>query len=358
MTKQALAAAIDALKNQDDAYFANSIAKPDLLSSAKKTLANFDDDVERVKREGAVLFATPPASGDALAALFDIWRKDPPSTAAVVTVAAQALGIDEDAPAYKAALMAAIAADVDPGHAYHNTSHFREVTCSMARLLTVNNELAASGAKGTELLDSDSMAKCLLAAASHDLLHSGGNNTVAGVHQRYRLEDKAIGAAEPFMQLAGMKARDIEDVRVMIRVTDISKDAGGFSPHNLLREIYGETFEDKEIEKRPARPKELARLGKDDRLLVMAALMSDADLTPSAATAYDFSRRQTTLMNRENPDIKDNDASLAGFLKFLMGGTFTSVAGKTAGQTALDGIYQDAHAKVPQKDPKSAPKTP
>lgn len=358
MTKQALIDAIEALKTQDDAYYASSIAKPDILSSAKKTLAAFDADVERVKREGAVLFASPPASGDALAALFDIWRKDPPSTAAVITAAAQTLGIDETTPAFKAALMAGIAADVDPGHAYHNTSHFREVTCSMARLLGVNNELAASGANGAELLDGNAMAKCLLAAASHDLLHSGGNNTVAGVHQRYRLEDKAIGAAIPFMQLAGLRKRDIEDVRAMIRVTDISKDATGFSPHKLLREIHAEAFEGAEIVKPLPRPKELARLGKDHTLLLMAALMSDADLTPSAATAYDFSRRQTTLMHAENPDIKDNDAALAGFLKYLVGGSFTSAAGKTAGQAALDGIYKDASAKVPQTGVKSAPKPP
>jgi 3'5'-cyclic nucleotide phosphodiesterase len=303
-----------------------------------------------------VLFASPPASGDALAALFDIWRKDPPSTAAVISVAAETLGIGPATPALKAALMAGIAADVDPGHAYHNTSHFREVVSSMARLLTVNNEIASTGATGAELLDGPDMAKCLLAAAAHDLLHDGTNNTAGGVHTRYRLEDKAIAAAEPLMALAGMKPRDIEDVRVMVRVTDISKDSAGFSPHELLRQSYAVTFEDIDVEKRLS-AKELARLNKDDTLLLMAALMSDADLTPSAATNYDFSRRQTTLMNKENPAIADTDASLAGFLKHMVGGSFTSAAGKKAGQTALDTIYKDTLAKVPQKDPKSAPKS-
>lgn len=356
MSKQDLIDVIELLKAEDDTSFANSVAKPALLASARDTLAAFDADVLRVKREGAVLFASPPVSGDALAALFDIWRKDPPSTAAVISVAAETLGIS-GTPALQAALMAGIAADVDPGNAYHNTSHFREVVSSMARLLTVNNELAVSGAKGAELLDGSDMAKCLLAAASHDLLHDGTNNTVAGVHTRYRLEDKAFGATKVFMQLAGMKSRDIEDVRVMIRVTDISKDSAGFSPHALLKQAYAETFEGAEVDK-PLRAKELSRLGKDDTLLLMAALMSDADLTPSAATAYDFSRRQTTLMNKENPAIADTDASLAGFLKHMMGGSFTSAAGKVAGQTALGTICKDTLAKVPPKDPKAAPKAP
>jgi len=357
MSKQHLIDVIELLKAEDDTSFANSVAKPALLASARDTLAAFDADVLRVKREGAVLFASPAAGGDALAALFDIWRKDPPSTAAVITVAAETLGIDPATPALKAALMAGIAADVDPGNAYHNTSHFREVVSSMARLLTVNNEMAVSGAKGTELLDGKDMAKCLLAAAAHDLLHDGTNNTAAGVHTRYRLEDKAFGAADLLMQLSGMKSRDIEDVRVIIRVTDISRDSAGFSPHALLKQAYAETFEGLDAEK-PLRTKELSRLGKDDTLLLMAALMSDADLTPSAATAYDFSRRQTTLMNKENPAIADTDASLAGFLKHMMGGSFTSAAGKKAGQAALDTIYKDAVAKVPQKDPKATPKAP
>ncbi|MEZ0261424.1 MAG: hypothetical protein ACAH80_10470 [Alphaproteobacteria bacterium] len=357
MSKQDLIDAIELLKGEDDTSFAASIAKPALLSSAKDALAAFDADVLRVKREGAVLFASPAASGDALAALFDIWRKDPPSTAAVISVAAETLGITPSTPALKAALMAGIAADVDPGHAYHNTSHFREVVSSMARLLTVNNEMAVSGAKGTQLLDSDDMAKCLLAAAAHDLLHDGTNNTAGGMYTRYRLEDKAIAAAEPFMALAGMKPRDVEDVRVMVRVTDISRDSAGFSPHVMLRQAYAVTFEDIDVEKRLS-AKELSRLNKDDTLLLMAALMSDADLSPSAATSYDFSRRQTTLMNKENPAIKDTDASLASFLKSMMGGSFTSAAGKQAGQAALDTIYKDAIAKVPQKDSKPAPKAP
>lgn len=357
MSKQELIDAIELLKSEDDTSFANSIPKPALLASARDALASFDADVLRVKREGAVLFASPPASGDALAALFDIWRKDPPSTAAVVAVAAETLGVAGGTPALRAALMAGVAADVDPGNAYHNTSHFREVVSSMARLLTVNNEMAVSGAKGTELLGENDMAKCLLAAAAHDLLHDGTNNTSGGVHTRYRLEDKAIGAAELFMQLAGVKPRDIEDVRVIVRVTDISKDSAGFSPHAMLRQAYAVAFEDIDVEK-PLRTRELSRLAKDDTLLLMAALMSDADLTPSAATNYDFSRRQTTLMNKENPAIKDTDASLAGFLKSMMGGSFTSAAGKQAGQAALDGIYKDAIAKTPQKDNNPSPKAP
>ena len=206
----------------------------------------------------------------------------------------------------------------------------------MARLCNVNNEIAAGGQAGSVFLDADNIAKSLLAAAAHDLMHDGKTNSLNGPesHEQYRLENKAIAAIEPFMQLAGMPPRDQEDVRVMIRITDISAPQGGKSPHTHLKAAVkgaGDTA-----------PNELTDIARDRALMTMCTLMSDADLGPSTATNFDFSRKMTTLLSKENPALADSNKTLSGFLQFVVGGELTSDAGKTASGKALSGIMQEA----------------
>jgi hypothetical protein len=231
----------------------------------------------------------------------------------------------------QAAIMTGIAADVRINNAYHDNSHFREVTAVMTRLLNANDELAEKGVTGAQKLNADDIAKCLAAAAAHDLMHDGLGNTVDGQHEPYRLENKSIGAAEPLLKLAGMAPADMEDMRVMIRVTDIS---GKPSPHSLLRQaVSGQDV---------TLPPELAALKDNPKLAVMASLMSDADLGPSAATDYKFSRKMTGLVSKETPVLKDSDATLVGFMQFVVGSHFTSAAGTRTAGNSLKGIFNEA----------------
>lgn len=327
---------------QDDAFFKNTFRRDDLINSAIDTVRYFERDVQNLRQDADALFgaAALPAGqdrGEKLAALFDKWRdKNPPSTAALICVAAAHFDIPPDNRHLKAAVMTALAAEVDNDNPYHSNQHFREVTATMARLCSINNDMAASGQTGSVFLESDNIAKCLLAAAGHDLMHDGKTNALTGPdsHIQYRLENKAIAAIEPFMQLAGMAARDQEDVRVMIRITDISAAPGGKSPHTHLKAAVNGHGN--------AAPQELADIARDRALMTMCTLMSDADLGPSTATNFAFSRKMTTLLSQENPALADSNKTLAGFLQFVVGGELTSDAGKAGSGAALKGIIAEA----------------
>jgi len=329
------------LAAQDDDFFKNTFRRDELVNSSIDTVRNFDRDMQRLKQDAGVLFASASTAGGddngaKMAELFDKWRDNPPSTVAIICAAAEHFDIPPDNRQLKAAIMAGLAAEVDNDNPYHSNHHFHEVTAAMARLCNVNNELAAGGKPGTIMLETNDIAKCLLAAAGHDLMHDGKTNSLNGPesHQQYRLENKAIGAIEPFMQLAGLSARDQEDVRVMIRITDISAPQGGKSPHSLLKAAArGDVG---------ALPPELADMARDPVLRATCTLMSDADLGPSTATNFDYSRKMTTLLSRENPALADSNKTLSGFLQFVVGGELTSDAGKTASQKALGGIMQEA----------------
>jgi len=341
------------LAAQEDAFFKGTFRRDELINSVIDTVRNFDRDMQRLKQDAGVLFAcATTAGGDdngtKMAALFDKWRDNPPSTTAIICAAAEHFDIPPDNKHLKAAIMAGIAAEVDNDNPYHSNHHFREVTAAMARLCNVNNELAASGKPGTVMLEADNIAKSLLAAAGHDLMHDGKTNSLTGPesHEQYRLENKAISAIEPFMKLVGMSARDQEDVRVMIRITDISAPQGGKSPHTFLKAAVKGGAD--------GTPQELQDIARDRALLTMCTLMSDADLGPSTATNFDYSRKMTTLLSRENPALADSNKTLAGFLQFVVGGELTSDAGKTVSQKALGSIMQEAQ-KPDGNAPAAAP---
>lgn len=323
--KAVIAAAANVLAESSQADVGPSFAIDDLRDKAKKALQNTDQDSAAV---AGVLEGQK--NGHDYARQFADWRDQPPAMAGVLLAAADKLGIDAGEPAMVAAALASFAADVPLNNAYHDNSHFREVTTMMAVYCNVNQQLAAQGYEGAVALSGSDMAKCILAAMGHDLMHDGTGNTVNGVHTQYRLEDRAIAAIQPFMELAGMSEADRAEVETMIRVTDVSAPKGELSPHKILRKLVaGEAVEV---------PQELQALKGDPRLRTMAALMSDADLAPSAATNYITSRKQLQRVSAENPALPATDASLSGFLSFVVEKEFTSAAGKVHSQGTLDDI--------------------
>lgn len=300
-----------------------------LAQDAKAMMAVFDGD----------------KNGHDYARQFARWRDAPPSMPSVLAAAAGALGIDAAEPALLAAALVSFAADVPLNNAYHDNSHFREVTTMMAVYCGVNQQLAAQGVPDVVALSGNDMAKCLLAALAHDLLHDGTGNTVNDVHIPYRLEDRAIAAIEPFMQLAGMSDTDRAEVAALIRVTDVSAPKGEMSPHKVLRKLLaGDPV---------SVPLALVPVALDKRLQAMAALMSDADLAPSAATNYITSRKQLQRVVAENPALPATDQSLAGFLAFVVEKEFSSPAAKHHSQTSLDQLVHktDARIKLPPRAP-------
>lgn len=341
-------ATIQKIMAQDEGFFAGSFSRGQLLESAALIAENLDQDMARIRKESGILFSpadqnNPGKMGEGLATAFEGWRENPPSITALMMVSADVMGIDKKSPEFSAALLSSIAAEVRNDNAYHSNHHFREVTAMMIRNCVTNNDLAASGAQNVQMMSSESMAKCLTAAAAHDLMHDGKGNSPNGQHEQYRLENQSIHAVEPLMKLAGMSERDQEDIRVMIRVTDITAKPGEMSPHKMLRSALEESFGTGAPGQPPvALPAELSALRGNSELLTMATLMSDADLGPSAGTSYDFSQKQSKLLSQENPNIKAGPEGTIGFLKYVIGDSFSSVAGKTALNGALVKISDTA----------------
>lgn len=304
-----------------------------LQTAAQQALQNDAADIKRVRP----LFKSD-RTGPGYGRLFDAWRVNPPSMASLLTVAADMLHIDPAEPALHAAMLAAIAADVPLNKGYHDNHHFREVTAMMAVYCLVHQQLAAVGRGDTILLSSRDLAKCLLASIAHDLLHDGRGNTVDGVHIQYRLENRAIEAIKTFMQLAGMDAVDQAEVAAIIRVTDTTAPKGGTSPHKVLRRLM--TGQATNI------PPGMTEVALDRRLRQMAALMSDADLTPSAALSYSNARKQGARLAVEVPAIAPTDENQLGFLTHVVEKSFLSAAAQHHLQPSLQRVFNQTAARV------------
>lgn len=334
--KTAIRSAREVLRGAAENFFDAGFSREDLLHRALEARRHFDAD--RLSTDA--LFGDAE-SGHDYARIFDRWRVRPPSMAALLSTAAERLRVPADHPVFTAALMAGFAADIPSRNAYHDNAHFREVTAMMAVYADANQSLAAAGRLRAVELDAAELAKCLLAAAAHDLGHDGTGNRVDGAYVPYRLENRAIAAIEPFMALAGMSDKDCEDVRVMIRVTDVGAPQGLPSPHKVLRSLMrGEAT---------VVPRELMPLAKDSRLMQLAALMSDADLAPSAGLNYINGSRQTRRLAQENPAISPTDESLRGFLEFVVERSFISPGGRHKSQGDLAALFNKTSDRITRR---------
>jgi ribose-phosphate pyrophosphokinase len=269
--------------------------------------------------------------GEALAQVFTQWRKKDLSVFALALAALSYFDIPRSDKMYTGVLLSAAAADAPHNNAYHNNHHFREVLGAMIRLVD------ASLNDGAPLTKTD-ICTCLIAAAGHDLTHDGKPNKTA-----FEAEDRASDALGTILAKAGID--DIDDIRTMIRVTDIGRYNGQESAHAVLKKLAAGNTADT--------PPELARLAADKHLCLMASLLSDADLTPSAGTGYTFARHMTQLLSQENPQIPDSDNTLHGFLSHVVGNGFTSPAGARLSNADFEKIHSTAYQSMssPAKKP-------
>lgn len=302
MNEPTFTSAVSRITAQDSAFFADSFSQEALLASAARIEAVLEQDIDSIRQNAHVLFSTEAnvETGKDLATLFTAWRDRPVSTVALIYVAANILGINKESKEFAAAVLAGIAAGVPNDHPYHDNSHFREVTAVMLRLCVQNKNLCEKNVRGTVPLTPEDMAKCLMAAAGHDLMHDGKGNAPGGMdnHEQYRLERKAIAAIEPFMKLADFSLIDREDISVMIHITDITERPGQKSPRQLLKEAYDQ-FLSNDQKVTISLPPELEALRTRPNLLIMATFMSDADLGPTLATCTTYASAMTQRFCKE-----------------------------------------------------------
>jgi len=315
-----------------------------------RVLIRLDTDLS-IMRELNFFYASYMAldtdkNGQIISDYFTHWRTHGgPSVPAMMLVTAEKLDIDIHEKCFRAAIVIGICAEIVNDCPYHNNAHFREVMAFMIRNCVTNNELVEYSERGAEFLDGPDLAKCMLAAAGHDLRHDGSGNAGSDGHTPYRLEQYSFDLMQPYLSRIGLEDADLQDIRIMVLITDVTADKGGISPLRYMRSAYFSHFHGMELDAEVL-PPELASLASDARLAVMCALMSDSDLGPSAGTNYAFNQKMTILIGREDPAVRPGPHTTIGFSQYILEHSFTSTAGRTNFQLSLERILRQASGNM------------
>jgi hypothetical protein len=221
-----------------------------------------------------------------------------------------------------ASALLGICADADRSggsNAYHNPAHSREVGVNWFCLALLHNALCDRA--GLEPLSRSQLAGGLCAAFAHDLDHDGvGNGDDVGVYRPFWLESLAADHGAGVMRTADVGSQDIASVRCAILLTD---------PRCGYPVLEASLAPDFAIEQAIALRPEFACLV-ESSVRLMAAILRDADLMPSAAmTACDHDARTQEMLIEQGRDPKAQDrSSTDAFLSGLVGGRFLSPAGQ------------------------------
>jgi len=175
---------------------------------------------------------------------------------------------------------------MDSGHGlgiadgFHNKDHFAQVLLSAVQLVLRNNQ----GNHDDITLTPHEGGQVLLAALGHDFFYEPGGN--AGIP--YRLEAISFQKLEPHLTKAGVTATDQSNIQAMIYGTDVSGASGAGA---FIRQAHHYHFAggEKPIVTETLQPVQAVLT--DKRLARMAALVSDADIFPSAGLTIEYSRQ-------------------------------------------------------------------
>jgi hypothetical protein len=210
---------------------------------------------------------------------------------------------------------------------FHNPQHSRDVGVIWINLALANNILARSGEAPFSLTDHQIILGAC-AAFGHDIGHDGTTNSITttgpdGVMRReriaFRLEMVAANCVRDILHAHGTIPADIEVVRAAILATDV---VDGYA----ALESALACFDSGEA----ARPVGDFAAFRDPAATLIAAILRDADVLPSAgfgACQYD---RNTALLEDEL-EIARNGISAPGAEEFfgrVLGGRFISPPGK------------------------------
>ncbi len=312
--------------------------------SLSDILDNLEENKELLKDDLNIIFQDyreekDGENGVKLEQLFNKWRKksNPINTTSLILSIAQELEVKETDKYLQAAINLAIVADIKADNPYHDNQHFREVVASTMRLVATHNQLAK---QESDKIGNKDLFKILIAAIGHDLNHDGSINYINGKHTPYRLEKIAIDTMIPILKESKIEQEYIDDIGTMILITDASSQHGFKSAHEYLRYIV-ENIDNKDFNPENI-PVELRSLTTDRNLLQHAAILSDADLTPSAATTYKFNQKMTKLMHKEVPEIKVGPKTTRSFFKTVLGGKFSSIAGNIHSSSSHEKILSHA----------------
>jgi len=180
-------------------------------------------------------------------------------------------------------------------NAFHNPAHSRDVGVIWFNLALANNRLAAIGSSPSSLTSRDLLIGAC-AAFGHDIGHDGTANVMIAVgddgversvRTPFRLETLAADRVCDIMHCRGATASDLSAVRAMILSTDIE---GGHRALDLALGIDPDA---------PPEPIPHFASFSDPSVRLMAAILRDADIMPSAGLTLRDCDRYSRLIELE-----------------------------------------------------------
>lgn len=314
-----------------------------------QVIEQFPADYARVEKLAELLFGIDIANyGEQASAIFKSWDQGDggPSLPALQAYAIEHFNLPLDGAPTRAAVMAALLAEVPNNLLYHGNAHYRKVMFHTLRLM-------ASQIDGNfpyqPLLYSDDLMKLLVAAAIHDLGHEGGDNLRDGVYTPGYMEQKAFEQACPYFDALNLDKDFARDVEALIFCTDITFTAGDNSPCVLMKKIYkhfflgglplGQDIENMLIGK-------MRRFEDNPRLSIMAMLLHEADIATSAGLTYEQSKIETVKIMRERGLDTAGPKVLLKFLVEQLNGTMITPAAQQIFGGQMDLIMKQASAEM------------
>ena len=200
----------------------------------------------------------------------------------------------------RAMLVASILAEIPHDLPYHNNLHFRKVLLHVMRMVAVHNYKIY---KDTSChLSKVDIAKLVIGACIHDIGHEGKGNFIDHKYHLAMIEQRSYDYAYPYLKHAGLDDDILDDIRVMLIVTDVSPVGDPISPVNQLRSAYEYHFgmdADSHEEDRFSLSDELVVLKEDSHLCFLCVMLQEADIMNSAGIDYDITRFESVAISKE-----------------------------------------------------------
>lgn len=327
--------------------------KADLEEIFKQALKTLFDDMEVVGEEISFLYGDNKNIDDQTEqtiALFHQWHRRGAfanSFSALAAMGVDALDIEPEEGLLDALLCAAVLADIENDPPYHSNLHFREVFFQTLRLIKTHNSIYTGT---SQVFSDDDAAMLLIAAAIHDLGHTGQGNSVEGVHYPAWLEIRSFELAQPYLEGCGLRKSQLHKIRTMLVATDVSPIGSEDSPMWQMKRAYAYHFQPEKKHYKPILSEGLLMLEGDPVLARMAMLLHEADISISAGLSYDVTQYETALLWEEMGRHEARPSDILNFLELVCQRHFYSDAGKRLFGTNIARIHALAQEAVNQGD--------
>lgn len=331
----------------------DTVPEPSLLLTREALQARagtlqqvFESDMHRMAEVADLLFGRETAAyGERCSAVFSRWESEGggPTLTAMVMQAIQHFDLDPNSAPVRAALIAAVLAEVPNDLQYHGNEHYRKVLFHTIRLIAAHNQESAAAM----VLDKDEIAMLLATACIHDLGHEGGDNAREGVYTPGMMEQRAFDLARPYLQATGLAPEVIGQIETLVFCTDITFFAGDNSPCVRMKKIYKHVFWDDHSEDVSIMMMgKLRRYEDNPKLVLMAMFLHEADVGTSAGLSYDRTAAETVAFLAERGITQAGPKTVLAFLRDQLGETMFTDAGKRLFGPVMTQVIEQAEQDI------------